>query len=165
MILILLSLAIFLTYVGVMIKRNGIPYSISDTYYSLEHKMWFGFSMIATAVIVMPEILDRTPEEYQFVAFLMCAGLCFVGTAPNFKVSIDRPIHITATTIAGLSSQIWIALTVPWLLLVWVVWLVYVGVRLKQVWSGSFWNSFVKCKPLFWAEIIAFGMIYLSLLI
>lgn len=164
MTLILLSLAIILTYVGVMVKRNGIPYSISDTYYSLEHKIWFGFSMIGTAALLMPSILDRTPENYQFLAFLMCAGLCFVGAAPNFRQGLDRPIHIIATTIAALSSQIWIALTCPWLLFVWLAWFLYIGVRMKQVWNGNLWNSFRECKPLFWAEVIAFSMVYALLI-
>lgn len=164
MILILLSLSIIIAYVGIMVKRNGIPYSISDTYYSLEHKVWFGFSMIGAALLLMPSILDRTPESYQFTAFLMCAGLIFVGAAPNFKAGLDRPIHITATTIAALSSQIWVALTCPYLLLVWVAWVLYIGVRIKQVWNGDLWYSFVRCKPLFWAEVIAFGMVYAELI-
>lgn len=164
MILIILSLAIIASYVGVIIAKNGIPYSISDTYYNLEHKVWFGFSMISTALLLMPSILELTPESYQFTAFLMCAGLMFVGAAPNFKVGMDKPIHIIATSIAALSSQIWIALTCPCLLLVWLAWGLYIGVRIKQVWNGDLWNSFVKCKPLFWAEIVAFGMVFMTLL-
>lgn len=163
MILIFLSLAIITSYVGVMIFRNGIPYSISDTFYSLDHKVWFGFSMISSALLLMPAILERTPESYQFLAFLMCAGLCFVGVAPNFKAGLDRPVHIVATTIAALCSQTWVTLTQPWLLLVWIAWLAYVGIRLRQVWAGTWWYSFVKYKPLFCAEVIAFGMVYLSL--
>lgn len=163
MILILLSLAIILTYVGLMIFRNGVPYSISDTYYSLEHKAWFGFSMIATALLLMPAILERTPESCQFLAFLMCVGLCFVGAAPNFKVGLDRPVHIVATLISALCSQVWVVLTHPCLLLVWVAWILYVGVRLKQAWNGDLWYSFVSCKPLFWAEVVAFGMVYVEL--
>lgn len=165
MILILLSIAVILTYVGVMVKRNGIPYSISDTYYSLEHKLWFGFTMTATALLLMPALLSATPESYQFTAFLMCGALLFVGAAPNFKAGMDRPVHIVATTIAALNSQIWIALTCPCLLLVWIAWALYVGVRLKQVWNGDLWYSFVLCKPLFWAEVIAFGMVYAEVMV
>lgn len=164
MILILLSLAIILTYVGVMVKRNGIPYSISDTFYSLEHKGWFGFSMIGTALLLMPSLIAYTPESYQFLAFLMCAGLIFVGAAPNFKKGLDRPIHIGATCVAALSSQIWVILTQPLLLLLWVAWIAYIGVMLKRNWNGDLWNSFVSCKPLFWAEATAFAMVYAILI-
>lgn len=166
MTLIILSMAVILTYVGVMVyKTKEIPYSISDTYYSLEHKLWFGFTMAATALLLMPAILSATPESYQFTAFLMCGALLFVGTAPNFKAGMDRPVHIAATVIAALNSQIWVALTCPWLLIVWIAWILYVGVRLKQVWNGDLWYSFVLCKPLFWAEVIAFGMVYGTLFI
>lgn len=163
MILILLSLAIILAYVGVMVYRNGIPYSISDTFYSLEHKFGFGLSMIGTALLLMPSILDRTPESYQFLAFLMCAGLCFVGVAPNFKEGLDRPVHIVATSIAALCSQIWIALTCPCMLLIWLAWVLYINVKIRS-YEGSLWDRFKACKPLFWAEVIAFGNIYLTLL-
>lgn len=164
MILILLSLAIILTYVGVMVKRNGMPYSISDTFYSLEHKGWFGFSMVATALSLMPSILDFTPNNYQFLAFLMCAGLMFVGAAPNFKKGLDRPVHIAGASIAGLCSQIWIALIQPYLLLLWIPFLIGVGIKMKKVWDGNLWSSFTKCKPLFWAEAIAFTTVYTSLI-
>lgn len=165
MILIILSLAIIATYVLVMILKKGIPYSISDTYYSLEHKLWFGLSMAATALLLMPSVLDLTPSSYQFTAFLMCAGLIFVGAAPNFKVGLDRPVHISATCVAALNSQIWIALTEPWLLLIWIALIIYIAIRLKQVWNGNLKQSFVLSKPLFWAEITMFAMIYIELLL
>lgn len=165
MILIILSLAIIATYVLVMIFKKGIPYSISDTYYSLEHKLWFGISMAATALLLMPSVLDLTPSSYQFTAFLMCAGLIFVGAAPNFKAGLDRPVHISATSVAALNSQIWIALTEPWLLLIWIALIVYLAIKLKQVWNGNLKQSFVLCKPLFWAEITMFAMMYIELLL
>lgn len=164
MILIFASLAIILTYVGVMVKRNGIPSSISDTFYSLKHKVWFGFSMIGTALLLMPSLLNYTPGRYQFHVFLMCAGLCFVGVAPNFKTGLDRPIHIAGASIAGLCSQIWVILTHPWVLLLWTAWIAYIVIILKRNWNGKLYNSFIICKPLFWAEVVAFGMIYIVLL-
>lgn len=164
MILIFASLAIILTYVGVMVKRNGIPSSISDTFYSLKHKVWFGFSMIGTALLLMPSLLNYTPEIYQFLAFLMCAGLCFVGVAPNFKKGMDRPVHIGATCVSAISSQVWIILTQPYVLLLWAAWISYIVIRIRKVWNGNLYDSFVICKPLFWAEATAFAMIYIVLL-
>lgn len=165
MILILLSLIIILTYVGIMIYKNkSIPYSISDTFYSLEHKDWFGFSMVATALSLMPSILDFTPGNYQFLAFLMCAGLIFVGAAPNFKKGIDRPVHIAGASIAGLCSQIWVILTQPYALFLWIPFLIGVGIKMKKGWDGNLWSSLTKCKPLFWSEAIAFTTTYIALL-
>lgn len=164
MTLILLSFLTIASYVGVMVYRNGIPYSISDTYYSLEHKVWFLVAMWLTSLLLMPAILDRTPETIQFSAFLMCAGLLFVGAAPNFKEEYENKIHVAGTCVSAVSSQIWIVAMQPWLLLAWVPWFAYIGFRLPKEWNGDLWASFVACKPLFWAEVVAFGMIYFELI-
>lgn len=164
MILIILSLAIILTYVGVMVKRNGIPDSISDTFYALEHKLWFGTTMWLTSSLLMPSILDRTPDTYQFMAFLMCAGLMVAGIAPNFKKGIDRPIHITAATIAAVSSQAWVAVMNPAILFVWIAWFVHTLIGIKENWNGDLKESFLLTKPLFWAEAIAFILVYITLI-
>lgn len=163
-ILILLSLSVIFTYVGVMICREGIPYSISATYYSLKHKAWFGITMWLTSLLLLPAILDRTPESIQFSAFGMCAGLLFVGAAPNFREEYENGIHVAGTCVSAICSQIWVAVLQPWLLLIWAAWVIYVIVRMKRVWNGDLWSSFVMCKPLFWAEVIAFGMVYIILL-
>ena len=58
MILTLLSLLVFASYVGVMIyKTKGIPYSISDTYYILSNRYWFGICMILPSLLL--KILDH----------------------------------------------------------------------------------------------------------
>lgn len=44
-VLITLSLMVIATYTGIMVQREGIPYSISATYYSLKHRLWFGATM------------------------------------------------------------------------------------------------------------------------
>lgn len=166
MILIFLSLFIIASYVGVMIYKNkSIPSSISDTFYSLEHKGWFGFSMIGTALLLTPSILSYTSESYQFLAFLMCAGLIFVGVSPNFKDGLDRPIHIIATIMAAVCSQIWVILMQPYILLTWIIWFVYMGIKMKKVWNGNLRDSFIKCKPLFWTELILFITVYITLII
>lgn len=106
---------------------------------------------------------QNTPEIYQFLAFLMCAGLCFVGVAPNFKNGLDRPIHIAGASIAGLCSQIWTTLEEPFALFMWLAWILYIGISIKKNWKGDLISCFVKCKPLFWAEVIAFAIVYFTL--
>lgn len=163
--LIILSLIVIASYVGVMIRRNGIPYSISDTYYSLEHKAWFGFSIISTALLLMPSILERTPESYQFLAFLMCAGLCFVGVAPNFKTGLDRPVHIVATSIAALCSQVWVVLAQPWIMVLWIVYVMWIVFNFnKSSPMLSFYNRLASTKPLFYAEVVMIITVYATIL-
>ena len=52
--LVLMSFILIAGYVFAMIKKmKEIPYSISDTYYALTHKFWFGLCMIGSGVLLL----------------------------------------------------------------------------------------------------------------
>lgn len=122
----ILSALIIAAYtVAVCIKCKGIPYSISETYYKISHKFWFGVTMVLTACLLMPAILEITPNSYQFMEFLACLGMIMTGIAPNFRKGIEKKIHTTGAVLCLVFSQVWVGLTCPWMLLVWVGYLVY----------------------------------------
>lgn len=150
--------------VAVCIKCKGIPYSISETYYKIKHKFFFGVTMVLTACLLMPAILEITPDSYQFTAFLACVGLIMVGVAPNFREGIDRKIHTTGAVLCLVSSQVWVGLSLPWMLLVWVGYLVYTAIGIKRDWNGYFIGSFLSTKPMFWVEIISLLTTYLTII-
>ena len=53
--LVLMSFILIAGYVFAMIKKmEEIPYSISDTYYALTHKFWFGLCMIGSGALLLP---------------------------------------------------------------------------------------------------------------
>jgi hypothetical protein len=115
-ILVILSALCIATYTAaVCIKFKGVPSSISATFYKLEHKLWFGATMVLTACLLMPAILEITPDS-QFTAFLACVGLIMVGVAPNFREGIDRKIHTIGAVLCLVFSQVWVSLTCPWVL-------------------------------------------------
>ena len=162
----ILSALLISTYTAaVCIKGQGVPYSISETYYKIEHKYWFGSTMVLTACMLMPAILDVTPDSYQFTAFLACAGMIMTGVAPNFREGIDRKIHTVGAVICLLFSQVWVGLTCPWMLLLWVWYLAYTAIGLWRNWNGYFIGSFLSTKPMFWVEIVALLTTYVTLLI
>lgn len=162
----ILSALLIATYTAaVCIKTGGIPYSISETYYKIEHKYWFGSTMVLTACMLMPAILDVTPDSYQFTAFLACAGMIMTGVAPNFREGIDRKIHTAGAVLCLVFSQVWVGLTLPWMLLVWVAYLVYTVWMMARNWTGYFTGSFLSTKPMFWVEITALAATYVTLLI
>ncbi len=103
-----LSLTAYLIYA---VRVCGVPASISDTYYILLHKRrpaWlFQLAMILTGGLLLPVWLEASPENLQFLAFLACGALIFVGAAPSFKVGHERVIHIAATVVSGLSTLAW----------------------------------------------------------
>lgn len=103
-----LSLTAYLIYA---VRVCGVPASVSDTYYILLRKRrpaWlFQLAMILTGGLLLPEWLEATPENLQFLAFLACGALIFVGDTPLFKEAEQRVIHITATVVSGLSTLAW----------------------------------------------------------
>ena len=143
---------------AVCVKNKGIPYSISETFYKLEHKAWFGISMLLTAGLLMPAILDATPPSYQFTAFLACIGMMLIGIAP-------KPVHITGAVLCILFSQVWVLLTCPWMMLVWVAYLIYTALMMMKNWKGNFISAFLLTKPMFWLEITALLATYVTLFI
>lgn len=158
----ILSLVCIAFYtIAVCIKQKGIPDSISATFYKLEHKGWFGFTMFTTAILLIPSILEITPSKYQFVPFLACAGLLFIGSAPNFKKGIEEKIHKTGCYISVIFSQMWVALINHLLLVIWSVYLAYTIVYMKKNWDGSIISTFISSNPVFWIEIFAFSSTYL----
>lgn len=165
-VLTILSALLIATYTAtVCIKCKGVPYSISETFYKIDHKMWFGVTMVLTACLLMPAILQVTPDSYQFTAFLACAGMIATGVAPNFREGIDRKIHTSGAVLCLVFSQVWVSLTSPWMLLLWVGYLAYTVLGMKKYWKGNFISAFLLTKPMFWVEIVSLLTTYFTLLI
>ncbi|MCF2599634.1 glycosyl transferase [Phocaeicola barnesiae] len=162
---ILSSLLISTYTAAVCIKGKGVSYSISETFYKIDHKLWFGATMVLTACLLMPAILEITPDSYQFTAFLACVGLIMVGVAPNFREGIDREIHTIGAVLCLVFSQMWVGLTLPWMLLLWVGYLAYTAIGLWRNWTGYFTASFLATKPMFWVEISSLLSTYVTIIL
>lgn len=161
----IISALIIASYTAaVCIKVKGIPYSISATFYALEHKWLFCATMIITAGLLMPAILQKTPESCQFTAFLACDGMIMVGAAPHFKEGFEKKIHTVGAVLCLLFSQVWVLLTCQLLLLVWLGYLAYTVVMMINKWNGNFISSFIITKPMFWVEITALVTTYVTVL-
>lgn len=171
MTLVIISLIIFLAYLLMTYTWFDIPYSISDTYYKLESRKK-GAGWLFTAMcwgvggLLLPALLQLTPENYQFTAFLACAGLVFVGAAPQFKLSLTGSVHYGSAVICVLFSQIWVGLTCWWVLIpMWLAFIVYTVVAMSKNVTGSMWSDFVSTKPMFWVEIVALLATYIAIVI
>lgn len=169
--LIIISLVIFLAYLAGMYMYFGIPYSISDTFYKLEARKkgagWlFSAMCVSVGGLLLPALLDITPESYQFTAFLACAGLIFVGAAPQFKVSLTGAVHYGSAAVCVIFSQLWVGLTC-WLVLlpIWSAYLIYTGIAIARQKEGVFVYKFIETKPMFWVEIAALSATYSALAI
>ena len=116
-----ISLLLLGGYLLLMALRFGIPNMVSDTYYQLHpttgseiapfrkprNMGWiFSLIMVAVAFLMLISLLD-TGMGIQFLAFLGCAGLCFVGFAPNYCDHDAYSVHKTAAIIAAVGSIGW----------------------------------------------------------
>jgi hypothetical protein len=138
------------------VRMCGVPWSLSDTYYQLNKRgrpAWlFQMAMIIPAMLLMPVWIDRSTDDLQFLAFLSCGGLMFVGSAPLFKEEFQGRVHYTGTVIAGLATILWVCLSGMW----------YLPAVAFPV-AGIIMLRYRKW--LFWAEMAAFVCAYAGVLI
>lgn len=133
--LLYISLSIFVIYLlYIFIRFKCIPESVSDTFY-LGTKYLFTFAMWAIAFTLLIPALDITPEPYKIIAFLIGAGLTFVGAAPYFKDDQEKYIHFGGALTFGFASQIWCALMFsPWILLDWILIIPFIKSKKRTFW-------------------------------
>jgi hypothetical protein len=164
-ILTIISMLVIAAYTAaVCVKTKGVPYSISATYYYLEHKLWFMATMWLTAGLLMPAILEVSKPNTEWIAFLSCAGMFFVGSAPNFKDDYESKIHSAGAIICIAGSQLWVALNLWPMLLVWLAYVGYTALSIAKEKEGTFWYKFYQSKPMFWIEIAALLSTYFTVL-
>lgn len=103
-------------------------------------------------MLLVPVWLELSSESVQFLSFLACGGLMFVGTAPLFKEEFQRKVHFGGTIVAGLGTTLWLLFSGMW----------YIP-------SAFFFVSGIvmlfKKKWLFWLEMALFASAYTGLLV
>lgn len=108
------TLMVYLTY---FIGENGIPPSLSGSFYL---GMGYSFTIMCFIVSISTAIglfELTTGKWYQFFVFLAAIGLGFVGAAPMFKdKGMERTVHITGAILCGVFSQAVVILSGYWIL-------------------------------------------------
>lgn len=164
--LVLSSLLLITAYTAVVsYKSGGIPSSISATFYRLKHPYWFCAVMWLTAVLLMPAILEVSTPGTEWIAFLGCAGMLLVGAAPNFREEFEGKVHMGGAVLCLGGSQIWVAFNCPWVLLLWIGYIIYTIIMMSVSVSYNFISDFLRTKPMFWVEVTALVSTYLTILI
>ena len=119
-----LSMISFLLWAGFLLlaaMRFGIPDMISDVYYQLQKcigseviddKRKRNYGWVFTAVMLTSAILMLIPmlasgSGIQCLAFLGCAGLMFVGAAPNYIDRDTLPVHKCGAIVAAVGCVGW----------------------------------------------------------
>lgn len=166
--LMLLSLLVIGLYTtAVCIKAKGVPNSISATFYALEHKWWFRFTMWTTPLLLMPAILELSKDNTEFLAFLALVGMFMVGSAPDYENDpFQRKVHMIGAVICILFSQLWVGFNC-WIVLIplWTTYLMYTGSNIVIKEEGSLRDKFMETKPMFWIEICSLTTIFITMII
>ena len=166
----LLSIISFLLLGGFLFlaaMRFGVPTMVSDVYYQLQdytgsevidNKLKRNYGWVFTAIIVASSILMLIPmldsgKGIQFLAFLGCAGLMFVGFVPRYLDSAEHIIHKSAATTSSIGCVGWCASVnlIPTILLAIAMLIIYFPPAKKP-----------KAVGYYWAEIAAFLDVYLT---
>lgn len=106
MYLALISCGIYVLYNIISIfKEKVIPGCLSDTYY-IWPKYVFPLIMCLISGTLLPVWLELLKEsDFQFLAFLTCASIVFVGVSPDYKNDkMDYRIHSICAYIACIIS-------------------------------------------------------------
>ena len=103
---------------------------------------WIGLGML-------PAMLSATTETLQFTAFLSCAGIAFVGAAAAYRQSLTNTVHIAGAITAALFAIIWAYTICPPIPTIAILTAVYILLAVRR-------------HKIYWAEITAFAMTYLT---
>lgn len=165
-----LSIISFLLLAGFLLlaaMRFGIPSMVSDVYYQLQgctgsevigdkrkrNYGWvFTLVMFVSSLLMLISMLD-CGRGIQCLAFLGCAGLMFVGAAPNYVDKDTFPIHKGGAIVAAIGCVGWCASVnlVPTLLLAIAVLIIYFPPAKKT-----------KAVGCYWAEVAGFLDVFLT---
>ena len=145
----IISAILFAIYLYVMAKLHGIQPSISDNYYVSKHPWTFTLAMWTVAFTILPPMLSATTETFQFTAFLSCAGIAFVGAAAAYKQSLTNTVHIAGAVTAALFAIIWAYTICPPLPTIAILTAAYILLAVRR-------------HKIYWAEVTAFAMTYLT---
>lgn len=119
---------------------KGIPTMVSEIYYGMGRNWLMPLLLVAMALTFLPTMLDM--GGFDAAAFLTCAGLAFVGTAPAYLEEGDRAVHKAGAIVSALASVIWGLATMPAVVAVYGVAAVVAAVTDRRCW-------------LFWCELCA----------
>lgn len=147
-VLLIITAVLFIIYNVFVLYKFGIPESLSATSYHFKEKYnqhwWFSLICLIIIIGLFPIWISISSEITQFLVFLSCSGILFIGASPFFLNGMEKPIHYISGIITTITFIIWFILNGYYL------WLIYIGISCIP---------FIIWKPkcfIYFIEIIAY---------
>lgn len=97
--------AVTLLLIALYSRNMGRPTMISEIYYGTWRSLLMPCLLVALALSFLPLMLDLGGQ--QWLAFLTCMGLAFVGAAPAYLSQGERSVHKGAAILAAVAGTLW----------------------------------------------------------
>ena len=111
----LIILSIFLIAYMLYAVKDGVPQSLSATYYRFVWHGWlFQLLMAVLGFGLLPMWAELSPDALQFLCFLACGSLVFVGVSPLFKLPFEGKVHTVSAVVCGVCIVLWQLLMGMW---------------------------------------------------
>ena len=97
--------AVTLLNIALYSRNMGRPTMISEMYYGMGRSLMIPCMLVALALSFLPTMLDLGGQ--QWLAFLTCMGVAFVGAAPAYLSEGERSVHKGAAILAAVAGTLW----------------------------------------------------------
>ena len=125
-------------------RNMGRPTMISEIYYGMGRSLLLPCLLVALALSFLPVMLDLCGQ--QWLAFLTCMGLAFVGAAPAYLSQGDRSVHKGAAILSAVAGTLWCMTMEPCVVAVAALMAIIATLTDRRCW-------------LFWCEVCAMSSV------
>lgn len=136
--------SVTLLLIALYSRNMGRPTMISEIYYGTGHSLLMPCVLVALALSFLPTMLDLGGQ--QWLAFLTCMGLAFVGAAPAYLSQGERSVHKGAAILAAVAGTLWCMTMEPCVVAVAALMAIIATLTDRRCW-------------LFWCEVCAMSSV------
>lgn len=142
--------AVTLLNIALYSRNMGRPTMISEIYYGTGRSLLMPCLLVALALSFLPVMLDLGGQ--QWLAFLTCMGLAFVGAAPAYLSQGERSVHKGAAILSAVAGTLWCLTMEPYVVAVAAIMAIIATLTDRRCW-------------LFWCEVCAMSSVAATVVI
>lgn len=136
--------SVTLLLIALYSRNMGRPTMISEIYYGMGRSLLIPGLLVALALSFLPTMLDLGGQ--QWLAFLTCMGLAFVGAAPSYLSQGERSVHKGAAILSAVAGTLWCMTMEPCVVAVAALMTIIATLTDRRCW-------------LFWCEVCAMSSV------